>query len=52
MLIYRRIDDDFLETQPCSARFELGVRGLMEVYGPAAGWRMPMPRAPAWPTTS
>ncbi|MEY3931027.1 MAG: hypothetical protein RLZZ516_2737, partial [Cyanobacteriota bacterium] len=55
-VIYRRIDDDFLDPAVFRSDSMLGVRGLMEVY--AAGrvaiavWPSPTPPALASPTTS
>ena len=49
-MIYRRIDDDFLDPKAFRPDSMLGVPGLMDVYRPAAS-RWPTRPAPASPTT-
>ena len=49
-VIYRRIDDDFLDPLTFRPDSMLGVPGLMDVYR-RAGWRWPMRPARASPTT-
>jgi uncharacterized circularly permuted ATP-grasp superfamily protein len=50
-VIYRRLDDDFLDPLAFRPDSSLGVPGLLSVYRAGAS-RWPMPSAPAWPTTS
>ena len=49
-VIYRRLDDDFLDPLSFRADSALGVPGLLSVYRAASRW--PTPSAPASPTTS
>ena len=49
-VIYRRIDDDFLDPLSFRPDSALGVPGLMVAYRPAT-WRSPMRSAPGLPTT-
>ena len=49
-VIYRRIDDDFLDPLAFREDSMLGVPGLMDVYR-RGRWRWRMLRAPAWPMT-
>ena len=49
-VIYRRIDDDFLDPLRFRTDSVLGVPGLIAAYRMGrVGW--PMPWAPVWPTT-
>lgn len=49
-VIYRRIDDDFLDPEEFRADSTLGVPGLMRAWrNGRLAW--PMRPVPAWPTT-
>ena len=50
-VIYRRIDDAFLDPQAFNPESMLGVPGWWRLTAPAM-WCWPTPSAPAWLTTS
>ena len=49
--IYRRLNDDFLDPDAFRPDSKLGVRGLIEAHGGAAGCGSPMRSARVWRTT-
>ena len=51
-VIYRRVDDDFLDPLAFRPDSMLGVPGLLRRLSRRAASRSPTPSAPAWPTTS
>jgi uncharacterized circularly permuted ATP-grasp superfamily protein len=50
-VIYRRIDEDFMDPEAFREDSVLGVAGPDARLARAATWRLPMHRAPAWPMT-
>jgi uncharacterized circularly permuted ATP-grasp superfamily protein len=50
-VIYRRVDDDFLDPLAFRPDSTLGCAGLLDVYR-AGNVTLATPSAPAWPTTS
>ena len=51
-VIYRRVDDDFLDPRAFRPDSMLGVPGLFDARTAPAASRSPTPSAPASPTTS